>query len=105
MNIDRLTNAYKTGTNIILKTPDEIIIVQSLQFRFQEIDNETEYETLIAGLKLGWKLRATKIRVLSDSELVINQINGEYVIKDMKISIYLGKVKKLILEFGEFLIK
>lgn len=80
---------------MILKTSNNIIIKQSLQFGFRATNNETKYKALIAELKLALSLRASKIRLLSDSQLVINQTNGEYTTKDIKMSTYLAKVKKL----------
>lgn len=71
--MDGLTNAHENGTGIILKISDETIIKQS------------EVEVLIARLRLAQKLKVTKIRVFSDSQLVVNQVNNEYTTKDLKI--------------------
>lgn len=36
---------------------------------------------------------------------MVNQINGKYTVKDLKMTTYLSKVKKLISEFVELSIK
>ena len=57
-------------------------------------NNEAEYLALIHGLKRARELGIEKVRVMSDSELLIRQMRGEYQIKDKKIL-------KLVLEAGE----
>lgn len=44
-------------------------------------NNETEYEALIAGLELALEASITRLQVFGDSELVIKQVNGAYIVK------------------------
>tara|TARA_B100000315_G_scaffold257132_1_gene304970 strand:- start:5728 stop:6303 length:576 start_codon:yes stop_codon:yes gene_type:complete len=48
-------------------------------------NNEAEYGALIKGLELATELRADTIRVFSDSELMVKQINREYKVKNERI--------------------
>lgn len=59
---------------------------------------------LIARLKLAWSFGASRVKVLNDSLLVVNEINGEYA-KDIKMSLYLARVKHLQSQFKEFLVQ
>lgn len=93
LNVDGSTNAQGSAVGVILKPLDETIIEQSLSFRFWTTNNDAKYKALIVGLKLAHKLRLSKIRVLSDSQLVVNQKKGEYVAKGTKKSTYLSKVR------------
>lgn len=104
-NVDDSTNAHGNGAGMLLKTPNDTVIEHSMQFGFQAINNEVEYESLITGLKLAQSFEKSRIKVFSNSQLVINQINRKYATKDMKMSIYLSKVKKLQSEFKEFSIE
>lgn len=90
---------------MILKTLDDIVIEQSLWFGFWATNNEAKYEALIVELKLARSLKASKIKDFNDSQLVVNQINRDYTIKDIKMSTYLAKVKKLQSKFEEFSIE
>lgn len=83
---------------MILKTLNDMVIEQPLWFDFRAM-------TLIIGLKLAQAFEVSRIKVFNDSQLVVNQINGEYATKDMKMFVYLKKVKKLQFEFVEFLIE
>jgi ribonuclease HI len=44
-------------------------------------NNEAEYRAIIAALEKALKLDAKQIVLRSDSELVVNQLNGRYKIK------------------------
>ena len=47
-------------------------------------NNEAEYETLVVGLKASKRLGIKRLKVFGDSELVINQIEGTYGVKNAK---------------------
>ncbi|GAV86725.1 RVT_3 domain-containing protein, partial [Cephalotus follicularis] len=62
-------------------------------------NNEAEYETMIKGLTLAKRIEVQKIRVFSDSQLMINQINGEYEARGEEMIKYLSKIRALISKF------
>ena len=47
--------------------PDGQILEQSIRFGFRTSNNETEYEALIAGLKLAVAVEADEVIVFCDS--------------------------------------
>lgn len=51
------------------------------------------------GLKSAKRLRADHLQVFYDSQLVANQISGEYQARDERMSIYLLIVQSLLTEF------
>nr|XP_025684652.1 uncharacterized protein LOC112785395 [Arachis hypogaea] len=65
------------------------------------IDTLAEYEALIAGLKLAEEVGATKVVVLSDSQVVTSQINGEYQAKDPNMKRNLDKTLEYLRRFSE----
>jgi ribonuclease HI len=44
-------------------------------------NNEAEYRALVAGLEKALELGADELQVVSDSELVVKQMRGEYKVK------------------------
>ena len=65
-------------------------------------NNEAEYRALIKALDLAKSLKLTKIKVFSDSELICNQINGIYKVKNERLLELNSNAKKLICELGGF---
>ena len=47
----------------------------------QATNHAAEYRALIKGLELAAQLRANRVTVFSDSELVVRQMNGHYKVK------------------------
>lgn len=45
-------------------------------------NNQAEYRAVIAGLKEAQVLGATSVEVRSDSQLIVEQLNGRYKVKD-----------------------
>ncbi|GFZ01032.1 hypothetical protein Acr_14g0006670 [Actinidia rufa] len=65
-------------------------------------NNEAEYEALLAGLRVATELGAQSLEVFSDSQLVVNQVQGDYLAKDARMIAYLGEVKAVSAKIKEF---
>lgn len=70
-------------------------------------NNEAEYAALIFALKKTKQLvgknntKKTTLRCVSDSELMVKQLNGEYKLKDENIQKNFIEIWNLKLDFGE----
>jgi ribonuclease HI len=54
---------------------------QLSRFLGHTTNNVAEYQGLLLGLKLAQELGAAHLEIVSDSELVVKQIKGEYRVK------------------------
>jgi len=68
-------------------------------------NNQAEYMTLIEALKwlaaeLGDQRKTASIEILGDSQLVINQINGTWKVKNARMIPLVQEAKKLLRQFG-----
>ncbi len=57
-------------------------------------NNEAEYRALIRALELAAQYTRTRVEVYMDSQLVINQLNGTYRVKEPRLAKLLAKVKE-----------
>ena len=62
---------------------------------FPITNNVTEYEALLAGLRLAKKIQVEKLMVFADSQLVIRQVLKKYEMKDPLLKKYNELVKQL----------
>ncbi|GKC01487.1 reverse transcriptase domain-containing protein [Tanacetum coccineum] len=62
----------------------------------------SEYEALIAGLRIAAQMGVRNVQVNVDSKLVANQVLGTYVAKEENMNKYLEKVKSLVSGFANF---
>ncbi|MDD5339144.1 MAG: ribonuclease HI family protein [Dehalococcoidales bacterium] len=65
-------------------------------------NNQAEYQAIIAGLEKAVGLGAKSAEVKSDSELVVNQINGRYKIKNTGLRPLYQKVVQLTGQLESF---
>lgn len=60
-----------------------------VKLTFRTTNNEAEYEALMVGLSIEKALRATKVKVKADSQVVVNQVLGVYTTRGVNLENYL----------------
>ncbi|XP_072064512.1 uncharacterized protein [Arachis hypogaea] len=104
LHVDGASSRGGSGAGIILKEGDNVVAEQSLQFHFPASNKQAEYEALIAGLKLALNLQIQSLTAHCDFLLVVQQIRGEYQVKDPLLERYWLIAKDLISKFSSFII-
>ncbi|XP_077232466.1 uncharacterized protein LOC143869794 [Tasmannia lanceolata] len=99
--VDGSSNARGNGGGLVITGPDNFIAEYALCLDFKAPNNEVEYEALIAGIALAAELKVSRIRVHSDSQLMVSQVNGFNEAKEERMIKYLEKVRKEISIFEE----
>ncbi|XP_065012847.1 uncharacterized protein LOC135641416 [Musa acuminata AAA Group] len=102
LHVDRSANSKGAGAGLVLLAPDGRSFVRSLRFGFQATNNEVEYEALLAGLRLALEMQVTAIHVLTDSQLVAEQLSDGYEARDPTMAKYLAQVRNLTAKFPHF---
>nr|XP_027124096.1 uncharacterized protein LOC113740770 [Coffea arabica] len=74
--VDGFSNSDGSGAGLLLEDPHGEVCLYTLRFDFFATNNETEYEALIAGLRLARKLGSRQIQVYSDSQLVASSFSA-----------------------------
>ncbi|GJS91355.1 reverse transcriptase domain-containing protein [Tanacetum coccineum] len=91
-----------SGAGLILTSPYGAEFTYALRFQFTTSNNETEYEALLAGLRITTQMGVRNVRVSVDSKLVVNQVLRTYIAKEENMIKYLEKVKSLVSGFASF---
>ena len=99
--VDGSSSPENSGAGILLIGPDKEEFKYSIKFTFPITNNAAEYEALLAGLQLAKRIRAEKVRVFADFQLVVRQVLGEYEVKDPSLKAYNSLVKKLWQQFSQ----
>nr|XP_025661188.1 uncharacterized protein LOC112756783 [Arachis hypogaea] len=100
--VDGSSNPQGCGAGIILDDGRGNVIEHSLNFSFKASNNQSEYEALIAGLRLAADLNITELKVYCDSLLIVQQVNNLYQVKDPLLSKYLDVVQNLLSKFSKY---
>ena len=71
-----------------------------IQLKFLVTNNEAEYEDILTGLRIAQALRAKNILLMSDSQLVIWQVKGDFEAKETRMQKYLKLMNQLVSNFN-----
>ncbi|XP_074343049.1 uncharacterized protein LOC141680840 [Apium graveolens] len=90
---------------IVLITPEGHRLMSAIHFKFYVTNNDAEYEALINGLKLALEVGVVNLIVRSDSELVVNQVNGGFQARGPQTELYMRCAQRLLETFGNARLK
>ena len=69
---------------------------------FKATTNETEYEALLARLRVVNKLGVESLDTFNNSQLVVSQVQGDYLTKYLQMVAYLDVVKAMSTKIKDF---
>ncbi|RVW81435.1 hypothetical protein CK203_035147 [Vitis vinifera] len=105
LHVDGASRSSGSGVELLLKAPTGERLEQSIRLDFPASNNEAEYEVILSGVGLAITLNASKVKIHSDSQLVVGQILKEYEAKDERMAKYLLKVQESLSRLGEWVIE
>lgn len=94
-------NPGPAGIGVLIKNGSQTILEVS-DFIGETTNNVAEYEALLRGLVEANKLNINQIEVISDSELLVKQIKGEYRVKNESLKPLFEQAQELIQLFSSF---
>ncbi len=68
-------------------------------------NNEAEYQALIEGLKAVRSWKPDRLELRLDSDLVVQQIQGKFKVKEPRLKVLHAEAKALLQEFPDWEIK
>src|SRR4051812_29349094 len=92
------------GVGIILISPRDHVIPHAFSLTEPCTNNVAEYNALLIGLQLAHQLRVRKLQAYGDSELVINQLCGEYEVRSDDLIPYFNSALQMAEQFDGFYI-
>uniref|UniRef100_A0A2N9FUY8 Uncharacterized protein n=1 Tax=Fagus sylvatica TaxID=28930 RepID=A0A2N9FUY8_FAGSY len=87
------------GVGIVFKTPEGHLLKHSTRLQYPTTNNEAEYEALLTGLRIAKELGANRLKIRSDSQLIVGQVNGEYEAREDRMTKYLKLVRNAMTWF------
>jgi ribonuclease HI len=93
-------NPGPAGAGAVIVNPDGHIVAKVGKFLGDSTNNVAEYMGLILGLKRAKAMGIRELEVLSDSELVVKQLAGDYAVKAEHLLPLHDEVKALLKAFS-----
>ncbi|KAJ8618520.1 hypothetical protein MRB53_014706 [Persea americana] len=103
--VDDASNSRGSGAGMVFITQEEAMMERAVTLGFAASNNEAEYETLLTELGTTKELGSRWLIVHCDSQLLANQLNGEYATCDDRMVAYVIDAQRLIQENGEIVVK
>ena len=102
--MDGSSNHHGCGAGLGLQTPFDEQMEYAICIRFKATNNEAEFEALLVGLRVASKLRM-ELWTPSVTQLMVNQVQGDYLVKELQMVAYLDEVKAMLTKIKNFHIR
>ena len=95
-------NPGDAGCGAMICEENGVVVKELSRYLGQVTNNVAEYEALLMGLDALIELSRKRIRVQSDSQLLVRQLDGEYRVKDEKLKVLFQRAKTLLRQFDAY---
>jgi ribonuclease HI len=93
-------NPGPAAYGFVLEAEDGTVLAAEGEAIGVATNNVAEYSALIAGLRRALELHVPSLEVVSDSELMVKQMRGEYRVKNEALRDLLAEASRLAREIG-----
>jgi ribonuclease HI len=95
-------NPGHAGCGVVILDGNGTLVKELSRYLGRTTNNVAEYEGLLMGLEELLRLRKKRIRVQSDSQLLVRQLNGEYRVRDEKLKPLFERAVRLLRQFDAY---
>src|SRR2546430_10702275 len=92
------------GVGVVFISPQNHIIPRAFYLTEPCSNNVAEYNALLIGLHLPHRLGVRKLQAYGDSELIVNQLRGEYEVRSNDLVPYFDSALQMAEQFEGFYI-
>jgi ribonuclease HI len=92
-------NPGKSGGGAVIKSPLNVVLFELSDSFGETTNNVAEYRALLMGLEKCKSLGIKNLEVFMDSKLIVEQMNGNYKVKNENLLNFYTKIKQI--EFNE----
>jgi ribonuclease HI len=97
-------NPGPAGAGAVLRDPSGKTKAQLSRYLGETTNNVAEYQALILGLQLARQHGVRRLRILLDSQLVVEQLNGSYQVRSAHLLPLWRQVRKELQNFEAYAI-
>ncbi|XP_020250170.1 uncharacterized protein LOC109827577 [Asparagus officinalis] len=94
-----------TGVGVVLVSPNGHVILRGFSLIEPYTNNVAEYNALLLRMQLAEELNIRYIEAYGDSQLIVNQVRGEYEVRNKDLVPYHFAVLELAQKFEGFFIE
>jgi ribonuclease HI len=95
-------NPGEAGCGAVIFDEHGTVVRELSRYLGHATNNVAEYEGLLMGLEALLHMGKKRVRVQSDSQLLVRQLNGQYRVKDEKLQLLFAKAMAMLRQFEEY---
>ena len=95
-------NPGEAGCGVAICDEQGVVVEELTRYLGHATNNVAEYQALLIGLEALLRLNRKRVRVQSDSQLLVRQLNGEYRVKDEKLRTLSQRALSLLRQFKSY---
>lgn len=92
--VDDSSAGERGGAGIVFWRPNREEFRYALKFGFVATNIEAEYEAVLSAMEIAREMGIMNLEIWSDSQVVVEQVNGSYAAQEARMSQYLEKVRQ-----------
>lgn len=98
-------NPGPAGIGVVIKNSEDEVLEEYKEHIGETTNNQAEYQAVVKGLELALPYKPEEVEVRLDSELVTNQINGEFKLKNPDFQVWFIKIHNYKQQFKKIKFK
>jgi ribonuclease HI len=95
-------NPGRAAAGVRITDPEGVVLFEEGRLLGRATNNQAEYQALLIGLVEAGVLKAGRVRVRSDSELIVRQMRGEYRVREPALAALHAEATRLAAGFASF---
>ncbi|MCJ7543232.1 MAG: ribonuclease HI family protein [Phycisphaerae bacterium] len=92
-------NPGPAAAGVVVTAEDGTVLHEAALYLGEATNNVAEYRGLLAGLKAAAALKAAEVQAISDSELLVRQMTGQYRVKNAGLAPLAEQARRLARRF------
>ncbi len=93
-------NPGPAGIGVVIQDESGKTLDELAKYLGRTTNNQAEYRAVILGLERALELGATSVEIVTDSELLVRQANGEYKVRNPDLAQRYLQMKNLEIRLG-----
>lgn len=94
-------NPGPAGIGVVVYDVDKKILTEYGEYIGETTNNVAEYRAALKGLQIAQTMKAKKVQLFLDSELVVKQLNREYKVKNKDLGALFIQVYNIMQSFSQ----
>jgi len=94
-------NPGPAGIGAVVCDASGLVLEEAAEYIGEATNNVAEYSALILGLQVASGFSATEVKVYLDSELLVNQLNGVYKVKNAALKALYAQAQGLLGQYKQ----